>query len=98
LAGLLGKVLEEYQTTHPATTPTEVKAALRLVSATSGSNQVAAMGVLAGVLSLLVGALVLGLFLFRGGTAREGVVFLPMIIMGIVVLLGIAVLVMKARS
>ena len=97
LAGLLGKVLEEYQKTHPAVTPTEMKAALRLVSASFGSSQ-AAMGILAGVFSLLIGVLVLGLFLFRGGTEGEFVVLLPMVIMGIVVLLGIAVLVMKARS
>jgi hypothetical protein len=98
LAGLLGKVMEEYQKNHPATTKGEMRAALRLVSTSLGSDQAARMVALGGVLSLVIGVALFGFFLSRGGDGGGAPVFLPAIVLGLVVVLAVAVLAMKVRS
>lgn len=102
LAGLLGKVLEEYKKTHPAVTDAEVRMALRLASSSVGSVNAAKIAVLAGVLALMVGVLVVGLFAGGGAEGTGGGVEAPatfsMIIAVLVVLFGVLAVVIKMRS
>lgn len=102
LAGLLGKVLEEYKKTHPAVTDAEVRMAFRLASSSVGSVKAAKIAVLAGVLALMVGVLVVGLFagggVEGGGGGAEAPMNLSMLIAGLVVVFGILAVVIKMRS
>ena len=100
LAGLLNQVLEEYQNAHPATTKTEVKAALKMAQMSSGSDTARVAAILSLVVGLLAFALFAGLFYFRsgGGVEMDWAPILPGIIMGIIVVLGIAAVAIKMRS
>ena len=103
LAGLLGKVLEEYQKTHPGVTDAEVRMALRLASSSVGPAKAAKIALLAGLLALMVAVLVTGLFVSggadgSGGGGAEAPMALSGIIAGLVVVLGIVAIVIKMRS
>jgi hypothetical protein len=99
LAGLLGKVLEEYKKTHPAVTDAEVRMAFRLASSSVGSVKAAKIAVLVGVLSLVVATMVAGLFVGGGdGGGADSPIALSGVIAGLVVALGIVAIVKKRRS
>lgn len=98
LAELLGKVLDEYTKAHPAVTKAEIRAAINMAQATTGpDNTKLALGLSVG-LGLVVLFLGLGLFYFRSVGEVEIGPILPMIIMALIALIGVAVLVMKAQS
>ncbi len=98
LAGLLTKVLEEYSKAHPATTNAEIRAAVRLAQMSAGPDRTkVAVGLSLG-LGLGVAFLMLGLFFFRSAGEVEVSAILPMIVMGLIVVLGLVLVVVKAQS
>lgn len=100
LAGLLNQVLEEYQKAHPATTKTEVKAALKMTQMSSGTDTTRIAAILSLVVGLLMFGVFAGLIYFRsaGGGEMDWAPILPGIIMGIIAVLGVAVVAIKMRS
>lgn len=72
LAGLLSRVIDEYEKHHPAVTGTEIRAAINLAARGSKAGSPvearAVAGVLAGILVLLGGV---GFFLARGGASTR---------------------------
>jgi hypothetical protein len=96
LAGLLSKVLEEYTRAHPATSKTEIRAAIRMAQMSSGPDRTK----VAAVVSLLVGlgvAFAL-MFFFRSTGGMEIRASLPFIIMFVILFLMIVLAIVKARS
>lgn len=101
LAGLLTKVLEEYEKAHPAVTSAEVRAALRLAQMSAGPDRSKVAAGVSLAVGLGVAMLTLGLFFFRssgGGGDMEFPVILPMIIMGVIVLLGMLVVMIRLKG
>ena len=66
LAGLLGKVIEEYEKHHPAVTGTEIRQALEVASQSS-SKAAPAAAVILGALAALLGAGVFAAVAMGGG-------------------------------
>ena len=98
LAELLNKVVAEYSSAHPAVTRSEIQQAIRMTQmATRGGNR-SAVALRMGVVSLLVGVLVLGLVLARdgGGLGTEGA--MPMAVLAIIILVLMILLVLKSTS
>jgi hypothetical protein len=98
LAGLLSQVLDEYQKAHPAVTPAEMRAAVRLAQmSVKGGNQT--MGLIISLsLGLLVAGLMAGLLFFRSSGGAEGGPVLSMVIMGLIVFIGILLVLVKTIS
>lgn len=97
LAGLLSKVLEEYTKAHPATSKTEIRAAIRMAQMSSGPDRTK----VAAVVSLLVGgwvAFALVYFFFRRTGGMEVGASLPFIILFVIFFLMIVLAIVKARS
>jgi len=95
LAGLLSRVIDEYEKHHPAVTGTEVRAALDMAARESrvGSVQARAVaGILAGILVLLGGV---GFFLARGGSI--GVESMPMLAVSVAILVLLVAVVLLRR-
>jgi hypothetical protein len=98
LAGLLTKVLAEYQKAHPATTSAEIRAAVRLAQASAGPDRTAVAAGLSVALGLGVLALTLGLFFFRSaGDVEIGAIF-PAVIAGLIVVIGLVAVMVKMKS
>lgn len=99
LAGLLTKVLDEYQKSHPAVTPTEMRAAVRLAqSSVKGGGPVIPLAVSLG-LGLLVAGLMAGLLFVRSGGDVAQWTSAPIAIFVLVALIAlIMVLVLKSVS
>lgn len=98
LAGLLAKVLDEFTKAHPATTGAEVRAAIRMAQTSAGPDRKKVAAGISLALGLGVAMLTLGLFFFRSaGDVEIGPIF-PMVIMGIIVLLGLVVVIVKMQS
>jgi len=98
LAGLLTKVLDEYVKAHPAVTNAEVRAAVRLAQAPAGPDRSRMALVLSLTVGLVMAFLGLGLFYFRSTGGGDFGPILPIIIGVLVVVLGIAMLVVKAAQ
>jgi hypothetical protein len=99
LAGLLTKVLEEYQNAHPSVSRSEVRAALRLAQLSTGGDKAPVALVVSLTLGLLVAGVGLGLLFFmRGGGEIEMTSSLPMVIMAIAIFLGIVMVLVKGLS
>ncbi len=98
LAGLLAKVLDEYTKAHPAVTNAEVRAAIRLAQASAGPDQTRITAVLSMTVGLVIAGLGLGFFYFRSTGGGDFGPILPLIIAVLVVLVGVAMLVVKAQS
>jgi hypothetical protein len=99
LAGLLSQVLDEYQKAHPATTKGEVRAALKLAQMSAGPDRTQTAALISFGLGVCVFLLALGLFFFRsGGGDLDIPASFPMIIMGLIVLLGIVVALLRLLS
>ncbi len=98
LAGLLTKVLEEYQRAHPATTSHEVKAAIHLaqLSTRTGSPRaplVASLGL--GLLMAVLG----GVFFFlRANGEVEIDSIMPMLLFGLILVIGLLAVLVKVIS
>ena len=97
LAGLLTKVLEEYQKAHPSVTGAEMRAAIRMVQRTTGKDRTANALVLSLVLGLMVAGLAVGLVAGDGGAVDLGG-SMPMVILAATVFLGIILAVIKIAS
>ena len=98
LAELLGKVLEEYSNAHPAVTKSEVRAAIRMAQMSAGPDQTKlALGLSLGI-GLGVMMLTLGLFYFRSVGDVEITAIFPMVILGIIVLLGLVAVMVKMKG
>ena len=98
LAGLLSQVLDEYQKAHPAVTPAEMRAAVRLAQmSVKGGNQPAALIISLG-LGLLLAGLMVGLLFFRSSGGAEGGPVLSMVLIGLIVFLGLLAVVVKTMS
>ena len=98
LAGLLSKVLDEYTKAHPAVTNAEVRAAIRLAQASAGPDQTRIAAILSLTVGLVIAGLGLGLFYFRSTGGGDFGPILPIIIAVLVVLVGVAMLAVKAQS
>lgn len=98
LAGLLTKVLEEYKKAHPTTTNNEVKAAIRLAQLSSRSGNPAAPAAAALVLGLLMAALAGGFFFFRANGNVEITSVMPMLVIGLIILIGLMAILVKGMS
>jgi hypothetical protein len=98
LAGLLSQVLDEYQKAHPAVTPAEMRAAVRLAQmSVKGGNHPAALIISLG-LGLLVAGLMAGLLFFRSSGGAEGGPVLSMVVIGLIVFVGLLAVVAKTMS
>ena len=98
LAGLLSQVLEEYQKAHPAVTPAEMRAAVRLAQmSVKGGNQTVGLVISLG-LGLLVAGLMAGLLFFRSSGDAEGGPVLSMVVIGLIVFVGLIAVLVKAMS
>jgi hypothetical protein len=97
LAGLLAQVLEEYTKAHPATTKAEIRAAVRMAQMSAAGSQATAVTVISLALGLVVAFLGFGLFYFRSAGDTEITAALPMIIVGLIVLIAIAMAVVRNR-
>lgn len=97
LAGLLAQVLDEYTKANPTTTSAEIRDAYRMARAAQGkNNDNVAVGVSVGI-GLMVAMLGLGLVFFKSaGEIEIGPIF-PMIIMGLIVLIGLVAIVVNRR-
>ncbi len=98
LAGLLSRVIDEYENHHPAVTGTEIRAAINLPPEAPGPAPVearAVAGVLAGFLVLLGGV---GFFLARGGSIDVESIPMVAVSVAILALLVGIVLVKKASG
>jgi hypothetical protein len=98
LAGLLGRVLEEYRKNHPSLTPGEIRSAFRLAYRASGGGDLAARRALVLGLAVMVALLGLGSFLFSASEAQEFALVLPLVIMVIVILLLVVLVLVRIRS
>jgi hypothetical protein len=100
LAGLLTKVLEEYSKAHPAVTAAEVRAALRIAQMSAGPDRSKMAAGVSVAVGLGVAALTMGLFFFRsaGSGEVEFPVVLPMVILGIIVVLGMVVAMIRLKG
>ncbi|MGD2120667.1 MAG: hypothetical protein PVJ76_02935 [Gemmatimonadota bacterium] len=98
LAGLLRQVLEEYKKAHPATTRTEIRAAVRMALMSTGGNQATVATVLSLVLGLGVAVLGFGLFFFQRAGEVEITAALPMIIAALLLVFAIAMFVIRNRQ
>lgn len=104
LAGLLGKVLEEYKKAHPSTTQTEIRAAIRLAATSAAPGGRAAVALaLTAVIGGVVAMMVLGIFLSQGGGGGDSgsmsqypVVAITVAVLG-VVLLGVFLFKLRSR-
>jgi hypothetical protein len=97
LAGLLTKVLEEYTKAHPATTRSEIRAALSMAARATGPAASASAALAVGLtLALVMGGVIF--FYVQGGSPTEFRAALPMVIMSIIVFLGVLLLIIKRRS
>jgi hypothetical protein len=99
LAGLLSRVIEEYEKHHPAVTGAEVRGALDLAArdskAGSPAEVRAVVGILAGFLVLLGGV---GFFFARGGSIDAESMPMVAVSIAILVLLVGVVLLKKASG
>ena len=98
LAGLLTKVLDEYTKAHPAVTPAEVRAALRLAQMSAGPDRSKVAAGLSVAVGLGVAMLTLGLFFFRSSGEVDFPVILPLLIMGVIVLLGMILAMIRLKG
>lgn len=98
LAGILSKVLDEYQKAHPSVTGAEMRAAIRIAQSSTGRNKTPVALALSLGIGLLVMALTLGLvFMGRSGDIELGS-SIPMIVVAVMVFLGILMAVVKISS
>jgi len=99
LAGLLSRVIDEYEKHHPAVTGSEIRAAINLAArdsrAGSSLEARAVVGGLAGILLLLGGV---GFFLARGGSIDAESMPMVAVTVGILVLLVGVVLARKTSG
>jgi hypothetical protein len=99
LAGLLSRVIDEYEKHHPAVTGSEIRAAVNLAARNSRTGSRvearAVAGVLAGLLVLLGGV---GFFLARGGSIDAASMPMVAVSVAILALLVGVVLVRKASG
>lgn len=96
LAGLLSRVIEEYESHHPAVTGREIRAALDLASRGSSAAPVQARAVaviLTGLLVLLGGV---GFFVARGGSFDAE--SFPMVAVAIVIFALLAGIALARRA
>ncbi|MCJ7630553.1 MAG: hypothetical protein MUO50_19435 [Longimicrobiales bacterium] len=98
LAGLLSRVLEEYTKAHPATSKTEIRAAIRMAQMSSGPDRTKVAAGLGLAVGLGVMMLTLGLFFFRSTGGMEIRASLPFIIMFVIFFLMIVLAIVKAQS
>jgi hypothetical protein len=99
MANLLTRVLEEYRKSHPSTTDTEIRAAVRLARLASRSGNPAVPGILAVSVGLLVAGVLAGLFVFlRSAEGVEIGAGSPMIIMGVVFVLLVFLMAVKVKN
>jgi hypothetical protein len=91
-------VLAEYTKAHPATTRTEIRAAVRMALMSTGGNQATVATVISLVLGLVVLFLGFGLFFFQNAGETEITAALPMIIVALILFIAIAMLVVRNRQ
>ncbi|MGW8265777.1 MAG: hypothetical protein ACWGSQ_05370 [Longimicrobiales bacterium] len=99
LAALLTKVLEEYKKSHPATSDSEIRAAVRLAQLSSRSGNQALPALLSVGLGLLVAGVLAGVLVLRssGGPAPDWS-GMPMVVMAVIAFLLIVLVLVKASS
>ncbi len=99
LAGLLGKVLEEYRKAHPSTTSAEIRAAIRLAAVSAAPvRRAAAALALGAVIGATALVLVLGLVLSHESGGGEGATILNALVVGLVIVLLMGFLLFRLRS
>lgn len=99
LAGLLGRVIEEFEKQHPSVTGSEVRAALDLAARNSGtamSENAKAIAVIAAIVLAFVAA-GLGLSLSGGGGTPESIPIAALAV-GLFLLIVVVVLVKRLRG
>jgi len=98
LAGLLSRVIEEYENHHPAVTGSEVRAALAMATRTSRGGTMearAVAGILAGFFVLLGGV---AFFVMRGGSIDVESLPMVAVTIAIIALLGGIVLLRRVSG
>ena len=99
LAGLLSKVLEEYTRAHPAVTPSEVRAAIRMAQMSAGPDRGRVGVLLATTLAFGVAGVLAGLYFFqRAEGGGEAGTLPPAVIMAVIALVGVTMVILTMRS
>ncbi len=100
LAGLLTKVVDEYQQAHPKLSRQEVRAAIRMTALTAarGSGGGPRAVVLSLALGILALGLVVGLLFLRGADPGAGEGAVPMIVVAVIAFLGLVAVGLKSLS
>ncbi|MHB1191896.1 MAG: hypothetical protein ACYC6F_02525 [Longimicrobiales bacterium] len=96
LAGLLGRVIEEYEKHHPAVTGPEVRAAVRMALETSSRKGSPALGIAVGVAAALVAGGLFALLAANEGQMPQSTV--PMVAIAVALFAVLVVVAMVKRG